>query len=126
MYYQSDYILRLIEDAAKFIAKVLNFYQESEIENIIDEDGMIDELTFFEYRLNKLFYSGNYGEAEEMLFAALDQTNGQNYLNTALDFYRRLGQLEPEKLTAGGFSEERIASGLERMRALFSTDEDEA
>lgn len=123
MYYQSDYILRLIEDAAKFLGKVLHMFQDSEIEKIVDEDGVIDELTFFEYRLNKLFYAGKYCDAENLLFRALEQKDGNRYLNIAVDFYRRLGGVEPEKLAEDGYSEERIMDGLKRLKTLFTVDQ---
>ena len=125
MYYQSDYILRLIEDAAKFLAKVLEHHQNSEIEQIVNEDGVIDELTFFEYRLNKHFYAGNYCEAEDMLFRALNQPNGEKYLNTALRFYQQLGEADSQKLEANGYSEERILEGLKKLRGFYPVAEDE-
>ena len=102
MYYQSDYILRLIEDAAKLLAKVLECRQNAESEQLVDEDGVIDELTFFEYRLNRQFYAGNYCEAEDMLFQALKQKNGEKYLNTALRFYQQLSETDPQKLKDNG------------------------
>ena len=125
MYYQSDYILRLIEDAAKFLGKVLHTYQESEIEKLVDEDGVIDELTFFEYRLNRLFYAGKYCEAENLLFHALEQQDGNRYLNVAVSFYQRLCSVETEKLIADGYSEERIVAGLKRLRAMFPVNDSE-
>ena len=119
MYYQSDYILRLIEDAAKFLAKALEYHQNSEIEQIVTEDGVIDELTFFEYRLNKYFYAGNYCEAEDMLFRALNQPDGEKYLNTALRFYQQLGKVDTRKLEANGYSGERILEGLKKLRGFY-------
>lgn len=117
--YQSDYILRMIEDMAQFLRKAIEHTQTAEIEEIVTEDGIIDETAFFEYRLNKSFYAGRYCEAEDLLLHRLQQVDGVSYINTALQFYQRLGTVEPQKLAADGYSEERITEGLKQLRNLY-------
>ena len=125
MMYQSDYILRLIEDMAQFLRKAIEHVQNGEIEEIVTEDGIIDETAFFEYRLNKLFYAGRYCDAEDLLLNRLKQADGSHFIHTALQFYQRLSTVEPEKLTADGYSEERIAEGLRQLHALYPLEDAE-
>lgn len=119
MMYQSDYILRMIEDMAQFLRKAIEHVQTAEIEELVTEDGLIDETAFFEYRLNKLFYAGRYCDAEDLLLSRLKQADGLNFIHTALHFYQRLCTVEPEKLAADGYSQERITEGLKQLRALY-------
>ncbi len=117
--YQSDYILRLIEDMAQFLRKAIEHIQYGEIVEIVTEDGLINELAFFEYRLNKLFYAGRYCEAEDLLLARLQHEDGDQYISTALAFYQRLGTVAPETLAKDGYSEERIAEGMKQLCGLY-------
>lgn len=119
MAYQTDYILRLIEDMAEFLRKAVHYAETGEIEQIVSEDGVIDEIAFFEYRLNKLFYQGEFCKAEDLLFRKLEGQDGPRYFNTALQFYQRLSATDPKQFEQDGYSEERIAAGVQRLRALY-------
>lgn len=63
--------------------------------------------------------------AENLLFHALEQQDGNRYLNVAVSFYQRLSSVETEKLIADGYSEERIVAGLKRLRAMFPVNDSE-
>ena len=102
--FQQDYILRMIEDMAQFLSKIAHYHEQESMVSIVDENGVIDEIAFFEYRLTKLYYEGKYCEAEDLLFKKLEQTDGQ-------------------KLTENGYSEDRISSGLKRLRTLYPVAE---
>ena len=121
--FQQDYILRMIEDMAQFLSKIAHYHEQESMVSIVDENGVIDEIAFFEYRLTKLYYEGKYCEAEDLLFKKLEQADGKYYINTAIQFYQRLGQSDEQKLTENGYSADRISDGLKRLRALYSLPE---
>ena len=121
--FQQDYILRMIEDMAQFLSKIAHYHEQETMVNIVDENGVIDEIAFFEYRLTKLYYEGKYCEAEDLLFQKLERSDGKHYIRTALQFYQRLGQVEEQRLVANGYSAERISEGLQRLQALYPTAE---
>ena len=58
-----------------------------------------------------------------LLFKKLEQSDGRYYINTAMQFYQRLGQTDEQKLTENGYSADRISSGLKRLRILYPITE---
>lgn len=116
MYYQKDYLMRLIEDLIRFIAMVL-FGKKAFQYEIID-DLFASKTDTLHAELMALVAQRRLGEAEDMLFDAIEpgQRNGAM---VALDFYQTLNALSDDELDAADFSREEIKDGLKQITALY-------
>ncbi|MFV0399526.1 MAG: DUF6483 family protein [Oscillospiraceae bacterium] len=67
---QSDYIQRQIEGLAQFIAKTV-FHKEMPSEELIEEDGTVDDSELLHHLLTRMVDDGQVNEAENLLFEKL-------------------------------------------------------
>lgn len=107
--YQQDYVMRQIETAVRFIAKLM-FGSESLTEAFI-EMNLDSSTDYLLSDLLKMVERGEYAKAEDLLFERIDPKN-TNYLAVALTFYDRLNILSDRELENGRFSREEIREGL--------------
>lgn len=121
--YEQDYIMRLIKEAIKFIAKVFLNVKD----NVKDKDELYYDLLFenensqtdyLHNELLKLIQLGKINEAENLLYEKLDTSN-KRHIGLALDFYNRLNDLNDDFLEKNNFSREEIAGGIKDIAKEF-------
>lgn len=118
----NDYILRQIEDMARFLGSVLFMKRQAE-PAIIDERGDFNNGQFLLYQLEKMALEGKINEAENLLFSTVENNPRPEYLEAALDFYEFLCQMGEVQLQAGNFSNQEILDGLRDIQQFFPTVE---
>jgi len=107
---QEDYVMRMIKDMVRMIAKVLlrkdkisyNF-PEDEADYSDDDNEYKDIVACLE--------SGDINGAENMLYENF-RTGDEGYILMGLDFYQRLNEYNGEYLEAHDYSREEIDDGL--------------
>lgn len=117
--WEQDYIMRLIGDMIKFIAKV--FLGKSQISYKISYEDEHSHTDLLHKRLLELIELGKINEAENLLFEEMD-TNNMEYLELALDFYQRLSKLNDDFLERNNFSREEIIEGLKDLAKEFGLE----
>lgn len=117
--FEKDYLMRYIEEITEAMGKVL-FEKQAGAEELIDEQGALSETNFFSYRLNRMIGEGRIGEAENLLFDAIQERPDPAYLQVALDFYGNLEKRSEAELKAGNFSREEVLEGLRDVQKIYS------
>jgi len=100
----------------QLIAKV--FFKKDTIKYEIIDESNITQADLLHKELVGLLNSLRINEAENLLFERI-RTNDLNYLAVALDFYRRINELNDEELEEADFSRDEIKSGLEEISKMF-------
>lgn len=110
--------MRQIESISAVLAALI-FNRKPESAEIIafrEAFALGDLLTM---RLGELLAEGKINEAENLLFEALDESPGPEYLKSALDFYGSLAAMPDGELEKLGFSREEIYEGLKELENMF-------
>lgn len=110
MRYQQDYIMQMINNLIKFLAKIIfgkdiATYELSENEEYGQSDDLHKELLV-------LLSEGKMNEAENLLFEKINPKDNRQMM-VAIDFYQRLNDLDDEFLEKNNFSRKEIEEGLE-------------
>ena len=120
--YKQDYIMRLIREAIKFLAKIFLHVKDEDEANYDlvyeNEDSQADHL---HSELLKLIESGEINKAENLLFEKLDTSN-KKHIELALDFYNRLNNLNDYFVKKNNFSREEIVDGLKDISKEFGLE----
>lgn len=116
MLMEKDWFMRQIEMTVQFVAKLV--FHKNDIEYEIPDPQQLSGSDRLSLELRELVASGKIGQAEDLLFERMD-TGDKRFLELALDFYKRLNDLNDEKLEAGGFTREEINEGLGDVLAAF-------
>lgn len=108
--YEKDYIMRIIKNLIKSLARVffgknVAVYELSGNKEYIQSDNLHQKLLV-------LLSDGQINEAENLLFAELDPKKNRQMM-VAIDFYQRLNDLDDEFLKTNSFSREEIEEGLQ-------------
>lgn len=119
--FEDDYIMREIGNLAKFIARYILGSDVSE-NNVTDDFGNFSEQNFLLYRLRRLIEQNRICDAEDELFAAMEQDKNSIYLKTAYDFYGMLNKMSDEALAEGGFSRNEIFEGMTDAARLYNIE----
>lgn len=114
--YEHDYIMRLVRDLVRFIARV--FLSKDEVEYEIQNKEELSETDLLHKRLIFLISQGKINKAENLLFENLDTTNTK-YLELAIDFYERLNNMDDEFLEENNFSRQEVEEGLKEIVKRF-------
>ena len=105
MYYQKDYLMRLIEDIVRIIARII-FGKDYKCYQFVDE--MYLSKTDLWYRqMKELVEQRRLCEAEDILFDGLN-TNNPDHMCVALDVYMAMNALTDAELEYADFSREEI------------------
>ena len=113
--FEQDYVMRMIKEIARVLAKII-FNADSET---IEEDLMEDKET--QQKLTELFDmidEGLINEAENIIFEILEKGNKTD-LQIALQFYSYLNDKSDLFLEKHNFSREEILSGLRDVMAQY-------
>ena len=117
--YEQDYIMRLIRNAIKFIAKVfLHVKDDDEISYDLLFENENSQTDYLHNELLELIQLGKINEAENLLYEKLDAGN-KKHLVLALDFYNRINDFNDDFLEENNFSREEIADGLKDIAKKF-------
>ncbi len=119
MAYQSDYILRQIEDMAQVIGKTF-FHKQTDTILQFDAQGNVLASGLLYRQLTALVGQQRIGSAEDILFEALAAHSTAEYFKVALQFYADLQQLSEDALSRGGFSRQEIAEGLAEIQTMLN------
>ena len=119
MDYEQDYIVRLIKDMAKMIAKLLLGKDSPAYE--LPEDESRDTEEDAAYReLVHMIDEGRINEAENQLSDYLDQGSGsREELAAALGFYMYLNSCSEDFLEEHDYSREEIYDGIRGLSERF-------
>lgn len=118
--YHQDWLMRQIELVTRYVFSLLagrgkELSSDIQLQTCRQTDGDASTLGF---RLAALVRKNQIGEAENLLFAAVEEHNPEA-LSAGLQLYRDLNALPDERLEQGGFSREEILSGLKELCAAF-------
>lgn len=116
------FIEREIEGLTRFLGKVL-FNKDVQPGDLIDDEGMLSGQDFFRHTLFQMIEQGKIGEAEDMLFDALETGPAASHFGAAIAFYDRLSKLDEGFLADCNFSREEIAEGLAAVEKLVAAGE---
>lgn len=120
--YKDDYIMRLIHDSIRFLAKVL--LNEDTDEVIVNEDNALSDKPDSEYgsyyTLKCLINSGKINEAENLLFERIKEFPNKYNLKTALNFYAELNRCSDSFLEENDFSRDEILDGIHDIAGLYN------
>ncbi|MBS4534745.1 hypothetical protein GOQ29_03845 [Clostridium sp. D2Q-14] len=114
--FQQDYVMKMIEDIVRFLAKVI-FNKDTIDYQVLDEENYTP--TDYLYKeLISLINKGKINEAENLLYEKLD-CKDKKHMELALDFYQRLNNFEDDFLEKNNFSREEIEEGLKEVAKKF-------
>ena len=113
MDYEQDYIMRMIKDMTRMIAKLL--LGKDAPQYMLDGDS-----GSFYRRLIQMADAGEINEAENLLTDYLDQGSGsKEELEVALGFYVYINEMSNDFLDEHEYSREEIYQGLESLSTQF-------
>lgn len=119
----NDYLMRQIEDMARFFASVV-FMKRPKAHDLVDEEGSISQGGLLWYKLKELLAEGRVNAAENLLFETAEADPQEEYLTVAADFYTELGRWPDEKLKAAAFTRGELVEGLRAMGKLYGIQVD--
>ncbi len=119
MYYQKDYLMRLIEDIVRIIARI--FFGKDYVSYQFIDGMMLSKTDLWYRQLMELIEQRRLGEAEDILFDGLDADN-RDHMSVALDVYMAMNALSDDELEDADFSREEIKDGLKKITSLFGMD----
>ena len=105
----NDYLMRQIEDMARFLGKVL-FVKTEETIPLFDEQGNVLESGLLYKRLCAMLEEGDANSAENLLF---------DDLQVAVQFYADLQHWTDAALEAVDFSRQEVLDGLAAVKELY-------
>lgn len=112
---EQDYLMRIIKDIAKLLAKLILQKETASIDT--SEDKEQTENHFLYKRLVNLADNGKINEAENLLYD-IDTTDLQNY-EVVLAFYTYLNDYTDDYLEECNFTRQEIESGLHDLSKKF-------
>lgn len=112
---KNDYIMQLINEMVRTIAKMIFNKDIKTAEDFDLEDKEVGEV----YRqLMAMANDGRIGEAEDSLLDMMD-TDKPEHLKLALMFYDGLNEFDTEMLDDNDFSREEISDGIKHVLSVF-------
>ena len=119
MFYQQDYIMRMLHELVRTLLKLL-----FNIDSVSDATQQLDnEAERAQYeQLLKLVDEGRINEAENVLFSILGH-HGKDDFKLALLFYDYLNGLDDDYLNKCDFSREEIELGIKEAAKLCGCSE---
>lgn len=107
-------IEKLIKELGKALGETM-FSRKEKSSKKIDIEQMTST-DMFKIILNKLFYSGDYNKAEDLIFEELEKNNLPEIYESAEEFYNSLLKKSDEELCKNNFSREEVYQGLEDIK----------
>lgn len=114
--FENDYIMRMIQDIGRFLARVLLGKEEVRYE--LPEEAQYSGTDTLYLEIRRLLKEGRICDAEDLLLDELDPKNRRS-LELALDFYGRLNSMSEDYLEEHNFSREEVQQGLSQVAKVF-------
>ena len=121
--YHQDWLMRQIETISRYVFSCL-LGRRSELSSDIHletERQTSGDTTPLSFRLAALVKEGRFCEAEDLLWAAVDEGDPEA-LTAGLRFYNDLNELSDETLKRCVFPRDEILSGLKELCAAYGYD----
>ncbi len=116
--FEQDYIMRLIKELVRAIIKLIfHIDTESPMDELIENEEEKEAIG----ELLHMVDLGKINEAENKLYAMLDETSHEN-LKVALLFYSYLNDLSDESLLKSNFSREEVKDGLKEVVSMYGLE----
>jgi hypothetical protein len=109
---KEDYLIRMIKDLIKTIAKF--FFGSDSVTYQLPDEREYTETDYLYQQLVDMINQGDINEAEDLLYEKLDPQN-KKYLKLGLDFYSKLNNLTDEYLASHNYSRDEIELGLKTL-----------
>lgn len=119
--YQNDYILREIERLNQIIASIV-FDKELDTLELVEENGTLSAEAFLLHRLRNMVAAGQINEAENLLFAEIEERHDPLLFPVAVSFYQDLAALSPKFIEANHYTREEIAEGLRVVTHIYDAE----
>lgn len=118
----NDWYIRQCEIVGKVLGCMLfnRQYEEDMLE--LDENGNVSGENLLFYTLKKHVKEGDINGAENLLFDEIEKEKSPRYLQTALDFYQMLMELNDARLVSCRFSREEIYDGIAQVMKLYGIE----
>lgn len=120
--FQNDYLMRQIEMMVQFIASTILKKDKIIYDVIPDDYGNISYDGELYLNLMSKLKLGKINEAENMLFNAVENNPSNALLETALGFYKTLGEMPDEFLEENNFSKDEVRQGLADIMKIYHID----
>lgn len=98
------------------VKKVFERFEEEhqEVKNQKMNEMLLDVL------INQYLNEGEFSKVEKTLFSFIEKEQTPHMLMTALAFYNQLYGLDDDKLKLSGFSKEKIAQKIEKLKQIYN------
>lgn len=119
MDYEQDYIMRMVRDMARMIAKMILGLDSPEY-TLPEQEQDYEEGDRMYRQLAALADEGEINQAENLLSDYLEAGSGDRQeLRTALGFYMHINEFSNDYLDEHDYSREEIYQGVEELSARF-------
>ncbi len=119
MDYEQDYIMRMVRDMARMIAKMILGLDSPEY-TLPEQERDYEEGDRMYRQLAALADEGEINQAENLLSDYLEAGSGDRQeLRTALGFYMHINEFSNDYLDEHDYSREEIYQGVEELSARF-------
>ena len=121
--YHQDWLMRQIETITRYVFSCL-LGRESELSSDIHLETELQtsgDTTPLSFRLAALVREGRFCEAEDLLWAAVDEGDPEA-LTAGLRFYNDVNELSDEMLERCAFPRDEVLSGLKELCAAYGYD----
>lgn len=116
---KDDYIMRMIKDMARVLARLI--LGKDDINYVLPEDGEFTAIDNLYKKLTTMADEGQINEAENILLDELEEKSSE-YFEMAASFYLYLNEYSDEFLDLHRYSREEIDEGLVRLGKEFGVD----
>lgn len=113
---EQDYVMRMIKDMAKLIAKMV--LGKTSINYELPEENKFTKTDFLYEKLMRLADEGKINEAENLLSEELDYTDINQY-ELAMSFYLYINEFDNDFLESNDYSREEIKDGIKAVSERF-------
>ena len=117
--FEQDYMMRQIKSWVRALLRMLFQIDTDDPNRELLES---DQQTTFSRMIDSV-ENGSIGEAEDMLFAHLEESGEQKDLKMALLFYSYLNEKSDKFLSANGFSREEVKEGLSDVLSEYGLED---
>ncbi|WP_300347669.1 DUF6483 family protein [Clostridium sp.] len=119
MYFEKDYIKRLITAASNMLIAITSG-KDAVKSNIEDDnyDMKLSEDDLLEIMIRKYLEEGKINKAENLIFDSLESHVSKRNYEIALKFYDEINNYSDERLDKCNFSRKEIIEGLEELKIL--------
>lgn len=110
--FENDYVMRMISDMVRAIAKVLFKKETAQYEFENENDYTANDMLYL--KLDGMIRSGKINEAENILMENMD-LDDIKYRELAVDFYWKINDFNDEYLEEHNYSRDEIKDGLKNV-----------